>query len=153
MATQSTKQKGGLGERLSKLKAGADQHFDNKTSFTVEGTDYNQGSLDTELGAIIQPYTDLDTARASVKVAQAAVQAAEAKSKQFADAMTAGVQAYFGKKNPIVEDFGISLPKVPVPMTSEQKVARATKAAHTRALRGTMGPKQRRPSSRRPPSR
>ncbi len=44
----------------------------------------------------------------------------------------------FGTESPVLSDFGFT-PRKKVELTSEQKVARAKKAAATRAARGTMG--------------
>ncbi len=142
MATQPTKKKSSLETRLVNLKAGADKHFDNNTSITLKGTDYNLASVDAELDALIVPYTDLDGAKAKVKVEAAAVKAAEPQARQFADAMTAGVKAFFGPDDPAVEDFGIVRARPRTQLTSEQKLAKAAKAKHTRELRGTKTPKE-----------
>lgn len=53
------------------------------------------------------------------------------------------VSSQFGNGSPQVAQFGFKPPKARTPLTPAQKVARAAKANATRALRGTMGSRQR----------
>ena len=59
---------------------------------------------------------------------------------QWLDALRQYVINAFGQNSPLLADFGFK-PPTTKPLTPEQKVAKAEKAAATRKARGTMGKK------------
>ena len=60
----------------------------------------------------------------------------------YANNLTAAIKGNYGPKNPILTEFGIGPAKTRPPTTSEENLAKAAKAAHTRELRGTKTPKE-----------
>ena len=143
MTTASAgKPRNGMEVRLTSLKSGWDKHFSGKSMLTVNANAYTPSTMDAKLDSLIQPITASAVAATAAKAARAAMKAAAPDARVFASGMTAALKGNFGANNPILEDFGIALPKAPVKLTAEQKVAKVAKANHTRQLRGTKGARQ-----------
>jgi hypothetical protein len=142
MSTKNQTKKGGLQARLNELKAGVAKNFTATTKLMAGGTTYTQTSLEAKIDQMLAPYADLASARSKLQSARTEVKASAVGSRQTVDTVEAALKGMYGTTNPVLLDFGIGLPQPRPQLTAAQHVARAAKAAETRKLRNTMGPKQ-----------
>ncbi len=92
-----------------------------------------QARIDTSNGSL--------TTKAAAKAAVLAEQTQRTQTKQFVSSLRQVIRSMFGASPDVLADFGLALKKVPVE-SPETRVAAAAKARATRALRHTMGSKQ-----------
>jgi hypothetical protein len=108
------------------------------SSLPLAGTTYTPATL----MQLIQSRIDLANSVANTRAAWldtvAKYKALNAHVTQVVQGLRHYVVNAFGPSSPLLADFGFTAPKKPT-LTPEQKVARAKKAAATRAARGTMG--------------
>jgi hypothetical protein len=84
----------------------------------------------------------LDTAEANAKDALSTLRTTETNATPSIRALEHLVRAQFGSASQALADFDLAPPKPRRKLTSDQKAAAAKKAKATRALRGTLGPRQ-----------
>ncbi len=129
--------------QVKQLIIGANKHFPNGSQqLQVGGATFTV----TSLTALLQGFVDN---RAAVEASQAATKAKVQAESVQAPAQLAVIRAFetfvratFGSSADVLADFGLALPKAPVPRTAEEKAVAAAKGAATRAARGTKGKNQ-----------
>ena len=78
----------------------------------------------------------------ALKTARQLRQLSAPKVRQGFLAMRDAIIAFYGRRSPVLQQFGIAPPKARQPLTTEQKAAKAAKAELTREKRHTMSRKQ-----------
>jgi len=145
MATMLTQPKavapGAFEQELIKLDQGVQSELPGTVSLTINGVSAKAGAIDTTLQNWITIFQAVDSAKATYQNAVAARLAVTAAAKQYVKALKAVIKAYFGPQSVQLASFGIAIDK-PVVRTAEQKLVSAAKATQTRAVRGTLGRKQ-----------
>jgi hypothetical protein len=123
------------------MLAGLLKHFAGKT-LTLNGAEVQVADVTTTLNG----YEPQVTATAAAETAwKAQVQAEDTMETTVVDplmlALGNAVRAAFGVSSPTLNDFGVA-PRKPRVRTAEEKAASAAKSKATRALRNTMGKRQ-----------
>jgi hypothetical protein len=104
----------------------------------VTGQSLAVSSLITTLAVVLGLYSAVDSSVQAAKSARLALKAALPGADSLISAIKVALVALFGKGNPILENFGLSVsPRRQ--LTVEEKSAAKAKAAATRVLRGTQG--------------
>jgi hypothetical protein len=133
-----------LEQQIRGLVAGTQKHMTSGT-LTLLGATYTATAL-------VQLLQSLGDALAAVDTAKAGWQSTLKNEASVAAQVRPVIQAYrgwvlttYGSAPSTLADYGVTPRKVPTPLTAEQKVARAAKAAATRKARNTMGKVQKLP--------
>src|SRR5262249_18726347 len=108
----------------------------------VEGQSFTMTGLIAKLGGLRDVYANVVKCEEALKLAIQDRDAAEPQTSDFLHSARDAVKAANGKNSAINIDYGITPDHEPPPLTGEQIVARAEKAAATRKARGTLGKKQ-----------
>ncbi len=108
----------------------------------VDGTLYSPTDLAKKIDEERQPYkavrglnNDLKTAREDLKVKKKDI-------RRFVNALHIGAKAYLGDANPEIEKYGFQPDKKAPPLSAEKLKDKVQKARLTRAMRHTMGKRQ-----------
>jgi len=141
MSNSTSKTKAAALAQLQALIAGTQKHLPNG-SFTIGGTVYTSASLIQVLGTLVTAMTARIAAATGAKDALATEQATQTTVGPVALAYKNLVLAAFTNASQTLADFGLAPRKVPAPMTTEERAAKAAKAAATRKARGTTSKKQ-----------
>jgi hypothetical protein len=141
MSNSTSNTKAAALAHVQALIAGTTKHFPNGT-FTIGSTTYTTASLLQVLQGLANAMTARDAAQAGAKDAMAAEQAAQTQVGPILKAYKRLVLAAFANATQTLADFGLTPPKAPTPLTSEQLAAKAAKSRATRAARGTTSKKQ-----------
>jgi hypothetical protein len=129
-------------QKVSQMIAGLQAVIPDGSSVTVGGQAIAKADLVTEMTQIISAYQALDAAVSTTKGVRLQLKAQiPGFNKQFLD-LKDGLISSLGRGNPQLAQFGMTASKQAKPLTPAQKVVRATKALKTRALRHTMGKRQ-----------
>ena len=131
----------GFRAEVQKLFDAIGAKFPNGTDLLVSGTPMPKQQIEDALNALLGLYADVDTAAGALKIKRLDLKAALPDTHTLVVGIKAGLVALYGRGNPALEDYGISVKKAR-PLTPEQKVARKAKAKATRELRGTKGSRQ-----------
>ena len=128
--------------RCSKAMAGVARHFANVATVNLHGVAWKPADIDATLKAAIDSANTVDPAKASWQLAVNKGSASKAKAL----ALLAALKAYLIATNgsgavDLLADFGFVPPK-PRKVAAKTKAAAVDKTAATRALRHTMGSKQ-----------
>jgi hypothetical protein len=135
-----SKAKRGLRTEITQVVSGIGSQFPDGSTITVNGVQTSKQQLLNALAALLALFANVDAGATSLKSLRAALKAASPGGRQLLASIKAGIVALFGKGNPALVAFGFSGTK-PRQLTSEQQVVRKQKAAATRELRGTKGPR------------
>lgn len=141
--SQIIKNKSDRANQVKQLSIGTKKHYpDGSQSIPVGGATFTV----TALTQLMQDFVDQ---RAAVETAKAATKAKIEIERARAPSQLAVIRAFetivrgtFGNSADVLADFGLSPPRVPVPMTAVQKAVAAAKRKATRAARHTMGKNQ-----------
>jgi hypothetical protein len=122
--------------------AGVAKHFANVPTVNLRGTAWKPADIDATLKAAIDSANAVDPAKASWQIAVKNGSAAKAKALALLAALKAYLIATHGSGAvDLLADFGFVPPK-PGKVAAKTKAAAVDKTAATRALRHTMGKKQ-----------
>jgi hypothetical protein len=124
------------------LVVGAKKHFSNAASLSFGGATFTPAQLIETLQALVDLHQAVDDARTALnaKIVEEVAKAPPLRS--VATAFATFVKATFGNSPDTLADFGLKPRKASVPRTIEQNAAAAAKRKATRAVRHTMGTKQ-----------
>jgi hypothetical protein len=114
----------------------------NLTQIAVGGQTYTVPAFIAKAQAYQVLLAAVPQAAAAHTAAVQAREVAEEAFTTFLDESHLFLKSALGKSNPALTTYGTTPDKVPTPLTAEQLVARAQKAAATRKARGTLGKKQ-----------
>jgi hypothetical protein len=134
--------KGTVVALAEKLIAGTNQHLANTAQVMFASGSYTPAQVTAQLQALVNLRKDVDVAKASTKAKLAAEKTDMPQLRIFMDAYVAFVKATFSKSPDVLADFGLRPKKVAAPLTVEQKAVATAKRKATRAVRKTMGSKQ-----------
>jgi hypothetical protein len=95
-----------------------------------------------ELSAALAVYTELDVHRRAVRSALLRIESASAANRRRVQQLKDLLLGYFGRGDARLGQFGMASREGPRPLTPEAKVLRAQRVRETRALRHTMGKRQ-----------
>jgi hypothetical protein len=113
------------------------------SSLLVAGQSWTKDALTTRLQAGLGLYDGVEIKKRDLKAArQTLAQGLPPERKLLKDVRDALV-AFLGRGNPMLEQFGIRFHGGSRALTAQQLAMRAAKAKLTRAVRHTLGPKQR----------
>jgi hypothetical protein len=112
------------------------------TELGVEGEKLTVPALVTKLTGFRDLFAAVAKCEDDLQDAIHARDAAEPQASSFLQSARSAVKATLGKTSTDNKAYGITPEHEPPPMTGEQLVARAEKAAATRKARGTLGKKQ-----------
>jgi hypothetical protein len=132
----------GFRTKVSQMLAGLQSVIPDGSSVTVGGQAVAKTDLVTEMTQAIAAYQAADAAVSTTKGMRAQLNAQlPGFHKQYLD-LKDGLVSSLGRGSPQLAQFGITAAKTAKPLTPTQKVVRTVKALNTRALRHTMGPRQ-----------
>jgi hypothetical protein len=132
----------GFRQKVSQMIAGLDAVLPDGSSVTVGGQAVAKPDLVNEMTQVIAAYQAVDAAVVTAKGLRLQLKAQlPGFHKQFLDIKDALV-AFLGRGSPQLAQFGITAAKQAKPLTPAAKVVKAQKALNTRAMRHTMGPRQ-----------
>jgi hypothetical protein len=131
----------GFEDRVKLALAGVNQYLPAATSLVLNGKSMAQPEIVTALQGILQLFNDLRTARATAQGQLKTVQSELVPGHALFSALEKAVQAFLGKGNPLLAQFGFAVGNRK-PRSSATNVKAQAKSKLTRALRHTMGPKQ-----------
>jgi hypothetical protein len=120
---------------------GINTNLQNVSSLPLATSTYTMAALVQLIQSRIDAANTVVNARAHWVDASATYEALNTKVTQVVRDLRQYVISVYGKDSPVLADFGFTSSKR-TPLTSEQLVVRAQKAAATRKARGTMGKKQ-----------
>lgn len=112
------------------------------SSEVVGGVSLTQPQILAKLAGYLATYTAVQSLRLQLSQALAARTTAAADAKEFLKDFKVTVVAEFGRQNPQLAQFGFGPAKARTSLTAAQKVIQTAKAAATRTLLHTKGPKQ-----------
>jgi len=125
-------------QRIRGLVAGTQKHPPTGP-LTVGGATYTATVLVQLLQSLADALAAVDSAKASWQDALKNATEVKAKVVPVVQVYRSWVAVTYGNAPTTLADYGVTPRKVPAPLTAEQKVARAAKAAATRKARNTMG--------------
>jgi len=99
-------------------------------------------TLIQQVQAGLADYSAVDSAELALTQTRAQLDADLPTAKAQFAAMRAALVFFFGAKSLQLAQFGLKPQKAPTPMSPEAKVAAVVKRSQTRAIRHTLGPKQ-----------
>ncbi|HZU98843.1 MAG TPA: hypothetical protein VFF73_19205 [Planctomycetota bacterium] len=118
--------------RIQNLLAGLAKLSPQET-LDVLGTSSAPGTVTSELGKRLVPYTDSNTAHQAASEAVKARDAAEPETVSYIEGVEAAVVSHFGATSERLTDFGLKPRKAPRKPTPEERLARTVKSNATRA--------------------
>jgi hypothetical protein len=130
-----------LAQRVRDLVAGTEKH-PLSAPLTLGGQSFTEQTLVQVLQSLGNALSAVDTAKASWQSAISNLGDTQAKVGPTLKAYRAWIVATYGNAPATLADFGLTPPKAPTPMTTEEKAAAIAKRTATRAARHTLGPKQ-----------
>jgi hypothetical protein len=130
-----------LQQRARGLIAGTQKHLSNET-LSFNGATFEPTALTQLFQQLIDALVRADAVKANWKDALKAMKDAKAAVVPTLGAYQSYVVNRFGNAPSTLEDFGIAPCKVRAPLTAEQKALAVAKRKATRAIRHTLGPKQ-----------
>ena len=131
----------GFEDRVTKALAGVNQYLPAATSLVLNGKSMAQPEIVKGLQDILQLFADLRAARATAQGQLKTVRTELVPGHALFTAVERATQAYFGKGNPLLAQFGFAVGNRK-PRSGATQVKAQAKSQLTRALRHTMGPKQ-----------
>jgi hypothetical protein len=147
MATQNAvgvgfqAQRHGFEDRVTKALAGVEQYLPAATSLVLNGKSMTQPEIVKALQDILQLFKTLRDARKVAKEQLKVVRNELVPGHALYTALERAAQAYFGKGSPALAQFGFPLGNRK-PRTAATNIKAQAKSQLTRALRHTMGRKQ-----------
>jgi hypothetical protein len=138
---QSAKNQASALAHVQALIAGTQKHFPNG-QFTLGNTAYTTATLVQALQSLVDAFTALTAAHASVKDGVAALRTTATKVDPVIRAYTSFLRATFSTATAQLGDFGLQAPKAHQPLSSATRVVATAKAKATRTARGTTSKKQ-----------
>ena len=127
---------------LQQLVAGTQKNLPATSTVDVNGQELKQADIVAKLQSWIPLYQQVDATNAPYRNAQQALQAAAPAIRQFVGLYRQTLRQVFGKGNPLLADFGLSVTQLKTP-TPATHVLAAAKAAATKKARNTLGKQQR----------
>ena len=131
-----------LDQKLNQLINGVQTTLTSGQSFPINGQSYKQSTLLAALKEQVAPFDAAESAHEVLKKALVDREAARPAAMAFYKQVVAVLLAYYGADTATLAVFGIAPRKVKRQLTSQEKLAAATNAKATRAMRGTIGPKK-----------
>ncbi|HEY1693792.1 MAG TPA: hypothetical protein VGG39_16610 [Polyangiaceae bacterium] len=141
MPNSSMSSKAAALAQMQAIIAGLQKHSPN-AQFTLGGETYTTQDLITLFTSVIVAILAVNAAQKSAKGAVRTMRGANAKASPVYLALKRNLQGTYGTADQTLADFGLEPPKVPEPLTVEQKAAAQAKADATRKARGTASKKQ-----------
>src|SRR5260370_12268362 len=130
-----------LEQRVRKLIAGTLKHPP-AGPLTVDGQSLTADALAQVLQSLVDALAKVSAARAAWKEALNEMRVVHAKVVPFIGRYKSVLAGMYGDAPATLEDYGMAPRKAPVPKTAEQKAAAAALRKATRAVRHTMGKRQ-----------
>lgn len=128
---------------LSKILNGLLTHLPVTTAVVLNGKSFTQAELVKAVESLRKPLADERVAKDAYLVAKSTREAQVRDVAVMIREVRYAIRGLFGENSPVVESFGFKkLDGRHRQLTAEEKVARAEKAARTRELRHTLGPRQ-----------
>jgi hypothetical protein len=134
----------GLELELTLLHKGLDSALPDGTSLTLAGVSWTKAALVTELAKDLEQFQAVKDQVRILKSARQAKQQSLSGARTLTKNLKSALVAYFGRGSPMLAPLGIRVGGGGKALTSEQKVLRAAKAKATRAVRHTLGARQKR---------
>jgi hypothetical protein len=131
----------GFETQVTKALAGVDQYLPAATTLVLNERSVTQSEIVKELRDLLQLFEDLRSARTRARTQLHAVRNEVVRARALYTALERAMTAYFGRGNPKLAQFGYAL-GLREPMTAATSVKAQARAQLTRALRHTMGPRQ-----------
>jgi hypothetical protein len=132
----------GFEDRVTKALAGVNQYLPAATSVMLNGKSMTQPEIVKTLQDILQLFNDLRTARATAQAQHKTALAGVVPGHAFYLVLERAMQAFLGNGNPLLAQFGYPVGNRK-PVSGATRVKAQAKSRLTRALRHTMGSKQR----------
>ena len=142
MASNNGKNPSAFLKKVDLLESGTTKNVVGKSTVTVAGNAMTGPQINTTLGKGDVLYSAVTSARAALKQALSAYEAALPDLEQFVKDYVHALKGTFGSKNPVLVDFGIAIAKTPV-RSVETKAKALAKSRGTRDVRGIKGKVQR----------
>jgi hypothetical protein len=127
---------------LQALKDGLGKHAQTMIALVINGVTFKMSDVITALDDLVKTAEQVVDTRAAWQAAVAEDKTKGKAQKAFVAGVKQAVRVAFGQQIDALADFDLKPRKTPAPRTPEQKAAAAAKGKATRALRHTMGAKQ-----------
>jgi hypothetical protein len=124
------------------LIAGSKKNLSNVSSLMLESGTFTPAQIEASLQTLADLRMSVDAAKAATKAKIADEHAQAPLLRSHMAAFVAFVKTAFSKSPDVLADFGLKPKKVTAPLTIEQQAAATAKRKATRAMRHTMGTKQ-----------
>jgi hypothetical protein len=128
--------------KVQQMLAGAEAVIPDGTSITTPGGSLTKAQAVKMLTDGMSDFEAVDAGLTALGIARLKVRDDLPQLKTLYDELKNSLSAQFGKRNPLLAQFGLKPQQVRKVMTPEQRVARAEKARQTRLLRHTGGVRQ-----------
>jgi hypothetical protein len=132
----------GFEQKVQQAKAGAEKNLPQTTALELSGKEMTVAQVVADLAAVLAKYADLRDAEAVVAQKRALLHEALPGAHAEVACFKKYLEAKLGKGNPQLAEYGFNL-GVRQPTPSGVKVLAAVKAKQTRAVRHTLGRRQR----------
>jgi hypothetical protein len=131
----------GFEDRVTKALAGVNQYLPATTNLVLLGKTMAQPEIVKALQDVLQLFTDLRDLRAKAQGQLKTLRGELVPGRVLFTALEKAVQAFLGKGNPLLAQFGFAMGNRKA-VSGATRVKAQAKSKLTRALRHTMGPKQ-----------
>jgi hypothetical protein len=129
--SKKSKDPGHVQARIQNLLSGLAK-LGPQENLDVLGTSSAPGTLSSQLGTMLVPFTTADQAHQAVSEAVKARDAGRPDTVKFIEGIEAAVKSHFGASSPRLTDFGMKPKKAPRKLTPEERLAATEKAKATR---------------------
>jgi hypothetical protein len=124
-----------------KAIAGVTQVIPATSNLVINGSSVTQKQLLAQLQNIANEYQAVRDAKSAYTASLQSEKGSVTADKEYMLQFHAAIVAYFGRQSPQLAQFGFT-PAKPKKLTGAAIVSKTAKAAATRELRGTLGPKE-----------
>jgi hypothetical protein len=131
----------GFEAKVQKALAGMQKYLPSTSTLDINGATKTVAQIEADFTAMLAKFADIRSAKAQWQLAIQAVHDALPAERDEYLSLKKVLEGKLGRGNPQLLEYGFSFGK-PKPVTAATKVAAAAKAKATRAVRHTLGSKQ-----------
>ena len=139
---RTTVKTGAFEKELQQVLLGVTKYLPQTSTLVVEKSQLTAAQMATRINGYLQTFADLRDKKEQARQQLGVLQQQLPEAHAFYMGLKAALVAFFGRGNPELSQFGISVGGRK-PLTSEQKAIAHSRALATRKVRGTLGRKQR----------
>ncbi len=133
---------GKLRARLSAMAQGWSTAMPAGSALPALGGNYSSSSVVTEINGWLPLFPAVDAAKLGYATAVAQLHDAEPAMRVKLAKLELALRAFFGKSSPLLAQFGMKPAKLPAKLSAAKLAVRVERSKQTRAIRKTLGSKQ-----------